>query len=78
MEWISVEKNKPKENQECLVAFYSDKIPLKLGHCYNLSVYCSDTFYSWELMKKINVTHWMPLPEPPDDKFDCNQRGPIC
>lgn len=63
--WISVHDTyKPKFGQECLVAYkwYG-------GTHIMIGTYHGDRFiaknYHSNMMK--NVTHWQPLPEPPED-----------
>lgn len=61
MEWISVKDRFPKNNEECLVAFkYSP------NYAYELATYISNfrKFICWTGIRR-DVTHWMPLPNPP-------------
>lgn len=65
MKWISVEDQLPENDQEYLVfsGFTGDSLsyrPLILGK----------DFAIWKIF---NITHWMPLPEPP---MECNESNP--
>jgi len=62
-EWISVKDRLPKENEEVLAfsgfIFYA----LNVNHLYENGFF--------DLVEEIvyqNVTHWMPLPNPPEEK----------
>ena len=57
MEWISIEDKKPKIGQNIL----------GLWHHNNPHAVYSQNISSWVYAKKNNgnLTHWMPLPEPP-------------
>ena len=73
-EWISVEDRLPEEGQIVLV------------HQKDGFIYCAENFagnvlmspgwfidnYSWDAKE---VTHWMPLPEPPEGKDGDANRG---
>ena len=53
--WIPVTERLPDKPMKCLV--YT-----KRGECYSYDiVYYSQDFY----LQYANVTHWMPIPEPP-------------
>ena len=55
-EWVSVEDRLPDKPMKCLV--YT-----KRGDCCGYDIlYYNQGFYS----QYDNVTHWMPLPEPPE------------
>lgn len=72
MRWIKVEDKFPKEYEEVIVC-------AKFGN--EFKVYCCETYISsWYENKKVDpklldsncypmadITHWMPLPEPPKD-----------
>ena len=69
MEWISVKNEIPEDGLRLLL--YTD-VPDEYGK-ERIGVYLGDTY--WTLMggdyykqKSINVTHWMPLPEPPESE----------
>ena len=59
-EWISVKDRLPKENIWVLV--YS-----KQGSYMNLKV---DYIHDGRWFNSLLVTHWMPLPEPPESEDD--------
>lgn len=67
MNWISVNDRLPDEQ------FEARQILVTLGYRTSESiVICAlwddDNFYNLETMDEMdNVTHWMPLPEPPKD-----------
>ena len=66
MKWIELHKKKPKNQDECLVAFEIWPGDAECGYCMHLATYVDKVFYTWELSKPIlSVTHWMPLPECP-------------
>lgn len=66
--WIKCTKKMPKNNEECLVAFHIMPGDSGCGFCYSLATFVDGEFLSWELSNQINhVTHWMILPENPDD-----------
>lgn len=75
-EWISVEDRLPEPHEGCIVA-------AKVGNrmvtdfaervrCYNLRT--KETTHAWEIMhdwdegEGCEITHWMPLPNPPKMK----------
>lgn len=75
-EWISVDERLPEPNVGCIVAAkvgnrmvtdFAERV-----HCYNLRT--QETSYAWEIMhdwdegEGCEITHWMPLPEPPKMK----------
>ena len=63
-EWISVEDRLPKIDSKD-VLFYDPGFGVKIG-CY-----CGLRYdeHEWrDNSSYTNVTHWMPLPEPPEDK----------
>lgn len=63
MEWIDINEKKPKEDQYCLTYY-----PSKHMQTMEIQLYSKGTFYAsrdgWVSDEK-NITHWMPLPEPP-------------
>ena len=65
--WISVTDKVPditkNENSEYVLVFTLNG-KLGIGRCYTQNTI--QIFWSWEnTMPIYNVTHWMPLPEPP-------------
>lgn len=66
-DWISVKESLPEKKGEYLVAYYScwwDDVK------YDKRFVSIDTFRgktTWAKRKFQRVTHWMPLPEPPQD-----------
>jgi Protein of unknown function (DUF551) len=63
MKWIKCKDQLPKNDTECLVAFRCDP-----NFAYELATYFSEDkrFMLWN-NNKTNVSHWMPLPNPPKD-----------
>ena len=72
MEWISVNDRLPKHKQEVLTALNYVGSP-KLCQCTFVERYCSDKVDWINVFVGLNgglypyhgVTHWMPLPKPP-------------
>lgn len=72
--WISVKEKLPPLEQEVLIFAYNREIHVaefcNFSGCEDWHitsqkyVYCQDELN----IKRENVTHWMPLPEPPEDK----------
>lgn len=54
--WISVEESSPEVDRAVLVATWGGKIVTIDALCQN---------GQWLKSQQKNVTHWMPLPEPP-------------
>ncbi len=76
-EWINVKDSLPKDGQDCLVYHWEDShITVGYFESYNVRYYIEadgSKFYTnhgWETeipwAQKGGVTHWMPLPEPPE------------
>lgn len=66
MEWISVKDRLPEDDQECLVAFKCCE-----DFAFDLSTYFAsdESFIYWnDFGLRRDITHWMPLPEPPKDE----------
>lgn len=65
-EWVSVKDRLPDEKGRYLVAFY----PCQWDHVSKTALYTGiDTFRgkaAWAKRKYQKVTHWMPLPQPPE------------
>lgn len=82
-EWISVDERLPEVDPTkkgkyhnvpvsirvlCACKQVSGKVMVKEGYCE----FCSHGYY-WRIPGSIDsVTHWMYLPEPPEDKEDYN------
>ncbi len=63
-EWISVEERLPEQNIQCLI--WTDKGWCGFGSC---GIYDGEAEWDTEsywVEEDGLVTHWMPLPEPPD------------
>lgn len=71
MEWISVKNRLPRVGKNVLIAWknYSGENFIDIGECYKSSdkqwhfVYCDVDGTTG--LDESQVTHWMPLPEPP-------------
>lgn len=61
-EWISVEDRLPEENGTYLIAIKDSFCPHFTGFDAEANEFCENVF------RKSDVTHWMPLPEPPKPK----------
>lgn len=63
MKWNKCSEKLPKNDTECLVAFRCNP-----NFAYELATYLEEEkrFKSWNNVK-INVTHWMTLPEVPNE-----------
>lgn len=73
MEWISVKERLPtKEHREIVCLINKRPIPC-LVHDATLSFSLNSLSYHWPTRQWIKdkyfaeVTHWMPLPEPPEN-----------
>ena len=61
-EWISVKDRLPKQREKVLCYFkFEPESP---------NVIAENTYYGsgWWLSETSRVTHWMPLPEPPEEE----------
>lgn len=67
--WISVKEQKPKKGQYVLTC---DSIGIQQVLCYNAIKDGFTTLRNHRPFYVHNITHWMPLPEPPKD--DCNEQ----
>ena len=63
-EWISVEDRLPEEHEDVLTYFRFDLI--FGGHSFSMCQDCMVSPDRWD--NENDVTHWMPLPEPPKEK----------
>lgn len=72
MEWISVKEKLPPQGKPVLV-FNKDRGCAFIGTKWNTGAYKSKTLDSWitydidgtNRVDPEDITHWMPLPEPP-------------
>lgn len=68
--WISVEERLPEQNRVVLVA-------LRLGGKKTVRIGAMAQICGWwdecGLVSNASVTHWMPLPEPPEEGEDATQ-----
>jgi len=62
-EWVKVEERLPKYNQYCLITYPKAPIPLTAIYKGESSWLGIDTEI-W--LAKEDITHWMPLPTPPN------------
>lgn len=63
MEWISVEDRLPEENGTYLIAVKGSYASHFTGFDIESNEFCDNVF------RKKDITHWMPLPEPPQPKM---------
>jgi hypothetical protein len=61
-DWISVDDELPKANTEVLVA--SESVPVGLGLYLGHETFSHNRF---PVLGQFVCTHWMPLPEPPNE-----------
>lgn len=62
--WISVKDDLPDDGDEILICDLSDNKHISIG--YRRNGYFFDLI-DFTLIPSLNVTHWQPLPEPPND-----------
>lgn len=63
--WISCNERMPDNDESKPIAIFTGKC---LGQGMFVATYDDDGFFDyWEGMEIIGVTHWMPLPEPPQE-----------
>lgn len=65
-EWISVKDRLPNYGDDCLI--YINK-EIHFAHYWQDDFYQPYTSYNSRYIKK-NITHYMPLPKPPEDTND--------
>lgn len=58
-EWISVKDSEPDSLDEVLT--YSENEGI------GISFYSNGSWYDYGTTKWVSVSHWMPLPEPPEE-----------
>lgn len=81
-EWISVEDRLPNPSEKCVVALkVGNEMEIDLGErvpCYDLQTkerYCEWLItYDWDEGQGCEITHWLPLPQPPKMKGDNNEQ----
>ena len=61
-EWISVKDRMPDNDQDVLVY-----VRLKGRDPVITNSFFMENIHRWSGLHRLNVTHWMPLPEPPKD-----------
>lgn len=61
MKWISVDNKLPNDGEEILIFSCEDKNNISIGYRKHNFFFDLIDF----TITPINVTHWMPLPEPP-------------
>lgn len=74
-EWISVEERLPEPNEECLVsARVGDRVVIDLGEIVQYWNGRTNEYgfmwmitNDWDEGEGCEITHWMPLPEPPKE-----------
>ena len=63
--WISIEERLPEDGRDIL-AYYADGIETRIIACnYYKGVWFDCLFNTLMICK--NISHWMPLPEPPQE-----------
>ncbi|EBS5526030.1 DUF551 domain-containing protein [Salmonella enterica subsp. enterica serovar Telelkebir] len=63
--WISCSERMPDNDESKPIAIFTGKC---LGQGMFVATYDDDGFFDyWEGMEIIGVTHWMPLPDPPQE-----------
>lgn len=69
MTWIRVEDELPAVDQKVLVwnSKYNDPEDVSIGY-YDPGSVCPITGWRCGEFMEIYVTHWMPLPKPPEEK----------
>jgi hypothetical protein len=64
MKWISVKDRLPEDSQEVIIYSEGGKVEAGVYYCKEFGF----DYYDVSIRDIIvNVTHWMPLPEPPRD-----------
>ena len=64
-EWISVEERLPEKGQKVLVR--GVKNGMQIGAFRGIPVSERSELWWWKKNTLLDVTHWMPLPEPPKE-----------
>ena len=69
MNWISVEDKRPEEKQSVLVyARVRDIWDNHYNNIFTASLNENKWAYDLAFSAGVIITHWMPLPKPPEDK----------
>ena len=79
--WISVDERLPEPSENCLVAAkVGDRVVIDLGSLvpgfdYTTNECCCEWMITndWDEGEGCEITHWMPLPEPPKMKGEDNE-----
>jgi hypothetical protein len=72
MDWIDINERTPEDGQKVLTYFKElDNNPIEIASYKNLEgtedeIFGKNLFYNKNGYLTDDVTHWMPLPEPPD------------
>ena len=66
MNWISVKKRLPKDREDVLVYRLDESFDIAARN--PLSETCAYWSCSDEVCNDSEITHWMPLPEPPKEE----------
>lgn len=66
-QWISVEDRMPNKYKLVII---TDGEHVEEGYINNYGIWSFGNGLRWETSLKA-VTHWMPLPEPPDKRYKC-------
>lgn len=67
MNWISVKDRLP-EDEEAVLVYYRFDDESKMSFYGILTYYVYDPYPHWQHESTgLKVTHWMPLPEPPEE-----------
>jgi hypothetical protein len=80
-QWISVKERLPENNDEILV--YSTTLEavsvrkLKPYACYYFEVFKAYHSDSQAWLSTITITHWMPLPKPPESLLQKHQPNKV-
>jgi Protein of unknown function (DUF551) len=62
-QWISVKDRLPEEDQEVLIGWFQVTASNKQYFAHDVAIFNENEFSGWR--KYPEVTHWMPLPNPP-------------
>lgn len=65
-EWITVKERLPAEDEEVLISAEEDGERTAFVAFWRQDAKWWDNCYTGWVKEHLNVTHWMPLPEPPE------------